>query len=781
MHMQTKNYPVDVKVSLEWGDLFRKKENPALSERASSRMVRIAAHLPEGEFVGFQMDIPQKGLSRFSNFGTAAVQASDLKWISEEAAKAKKEKTGSKKEDTSLNEKKNWNLYEIRIPIEQIGKKTRIGFGIADADGMDAASEAIAPASLWPRYFPKEFGELVSVLRSEGAVVRYAVGRANNEEQQKCKETVLSTWRYGQLDANDYIGYPVRVKIMLLIPSRPSVRLKAVLNEYAPGAEISLIGNMLDKASQNAWANPMLRPQILPDYAARIMAMEPQVGEMPILGVTSCDEEAKPLPTGHHDPVGRESLLIGKALSTSGLERDIRIADTDLRRHWQIIGQTGTGKSTLIAGTLLNAIKSGKGVTFFDPHGTTIDAILLSVPKNEAGRIRVVRLGDAENPIPINIWNTDDYKEAERIIADLNLLFSEIFDPKNNGYVGPRWERWFSLFASANIAFLGKRASFDSIALLSQNRETMIKLAKAIRPRAPRLSESIESEFVDNRSNDFAELVSWCVCKMQRLTSIPQLRNTLGAGADALDFENVVDGNTVTLVDLALPTIGTHASRILGTMIMLKLWNAILSRKCREKTHIVAIDEAHLFQTNPLPQMFAEGRKFGLSVIFAHQHCGQLNSEIKDSLEANSANFSAFCLSRKDAIEAVNRIGNPELFADLSRQNAFSAITTLSIGGKQTPAFTLQVQKPKTRRDGKTISSEIEERSRQTLVEPYRMERALSGDEVLSFLDDEAAKPKLTPPGKRRQENKQTPYPGKGDYLKRLSDIATWKEDGSVA
>lgn len=50
---------------------------------------------------------------------------------------------------------------------------------------------------------------------------------------------------------------------------------------------------------------------------------------------------------------------------------------------------------------------------------------------------------------------------------------------------------------------------------------------------------------------------------------------------------------------------------------MMKLWNATLQRKQRDRTHLVVVDEAALFQTNPMPRMLAESRKFGLAKVSA--------------------------------------------------------------------------------------------------------------------------------------------------------------------
>lgn len=214
-----------------------------------------------------------------------------------------------------------------------------------------------------------------------------------------------------------------------------------------------------------------------------------------------------------------------------------------------------------------------------------------------------------------------------------------------------------------------------------------------------------------------------------------QLRNALGAGANALDFVRTIDTDAVTLIDLGSPVMGTHAARVIGTLLLMKLWNAVLARQQRDRTHLVVVDEAALFQTNPMPRMLAESRKFGISMVLCHQHTGQLTEAIRTALEANSANFSAFRLSPGDARVAAVRFDDPEMSVSLTRLNAFNAITSLSVDGRQTAPFTLETIRPKRLKNGEQIAARVEAQSIASLVEPYRRLRALTSAEILELLN----------------------------------------------
>ena len=679
-----------------------------LSERMSSRMVKCASVVGPSEFLGWQMTVPRDDAAQMEVFGSAGIGQDDLAWAVEKMARtAPAEASG----DLALP----GEVMELFLPM---GASGGLGFG--------ASGRAEAPAS-WPMGFPSGLGELVRALRTTGAAFRAVVGPATAQEQDACRREVLRTWPGGGVPVEDYLGRPVKLRALLRLPAAPSARLRAILEETVPGVR-------LRQAPPGVWDHPLDGAPTLPDYAARILMLEPRVVEATV-GLEVCQEEPKPIPASHRNPGAEGAVTIGRAVETSGRVRDITVGPLDLRRHYQIVGQTGTGKSTLLAGMILSAIAKGHGLTFFDPHGSTIDAVLRSLPGEYARRVRVVRLGNADSPVPLGIWESDDPVKEERTISDLCELFTDLFDPNHEGIVGPRWERWFSTFAKAAIALLGRRASFEAIGVLSQSQGNMLKVYKALGDAWPELSETIKEEFGKDRSSDFQATLAWFLAKFQRVTSVEQLRRTLGAGCNALDFANAIDTDAVTLIDLASPTLGTQAARIAGTLQLMKLWNAAMARRDRDRTHLVFVDEASLFQATPtLARMLAESRKFGLAMVLCHQHLGQMNPEIREALEANSANFSAFRLSPRDAVSAQCRLGDGDI--DLARLDAFRAVTTLSVDGRQTAPFTLQIDRLTAQADGERIARGIEARSVETLVRPWQESRALTAREIQRRLDE---------------------------------------------
>ena len=709
-------YPNHTTAEVRLERLIRCEQKRSSDAMLSARLICCAAQLPETGFLGWQMILPRDGLAQMDVFAAGASE-DDLRWIAEETASCtEREMTQDKLPMRSLQ------IYALRLPISPAARPV-VGFGAEQRRNHNENSAG------WPTALFGAFAELAEALRAAGGALRVAVGSAGTEQQAECRAALDATCSWSEADRKRYLGTPVRLRTLLALPGAPSLRLLAVIASAIPGA-------VLEEASPEVWNAPLADAPVLPATAARILTLEPFTTESVLPGVALCREPVKPIPADFAESASR-GVTIGRAPGTAGDDRSIAIAERDLQRHWQIVGQTGTGKSTLLARAIVDAARQGYGLTFLDPHGTTIDTVLRALPKECAGRVRVVRLGDADHPVPINMFYTADPDREERTISDLCLLFQEIFDPGNRGICGPRWERWFSTFMRASLVLLKNYASFLSVITLCQTRQTVRELADAIRAEDPDLALTLESEYGTLDSKDFGEMINWCVCKLQRAVNVQQLRVSLGGGGNALDFGASVDTDSITLIDLASPVIGTQAARVVGTLLLMQLWNALTERREREKTHLIFLDEAHLFSCgSTLPRMLAEGRKFGIGMVLAHQHCGQLTAEVREALEANSANFSAFRMSARDAREAAVRLDDERFSSALCRLDAFRAVTTLSVDGLQSAPFTLCVDRVEPVSGGEKQAQRIERESRKKLSDPYRDRPALKQAEILDCLRD---------------------------------------------
>lgn len=724
-----RNYPVHTKHVIEVKEILKYDKELSLYDHLNTRIVKCASNISDGEFIGLQIAVPKKGKVKINLFSSDEITYEDLEWISEHSCNAIRKYSEEKKQ--MLQRYAAMKIYQLKLMEHAAIQNNSLGFNFSmteNDDNVDLKQQLPISSSV-------QFEELIKALQVTGGLFRCIVCPASDKEIESCKDNANHNLPLEQVNREMYIGTPVKVQASIFVPDAPSVRLKTVLSNVISNVQFKFVGSFRDSKCKNFWLNPLDNMKVYPEFVSKLMIMEPILLNS-IIGIETQNAKVDSIPAVHKNTVSKKSICLGKAINSSGIKKDISIDEMGLKRHLQIVGQTGTGKSTLLANIILDAIDKDYGLTFFDPHGTTIDTILKCVKPEHTNKIKVIRLGDKSNPVPLNIWDSGDYRKEERNISDLCSLFGDIFDPRNEGIVGPRYERWLSTFSKASLAFLGKRASLESISVLSQSHENMLRLSRAIVSKEKNLVETIKEEYGLDNSRDFHNTLNWYLCKFERLVSVEQLRLTLGASVNALNFNKNVDTNQVTLIDLALPELGTHAATVLGTLILMKLWNAILKRKQRDKLHFIIVDEASLFQTNPMPRILAESRKFGVSTILCHQHTSQFRPEIRDALEANSANLCAFRLSPQDAIGASLRFNDVGLRAYLPSQDAFVATTSLCVDNKQTLPFTLEVPKPSLQIAHPNIFNEIEKNSIKELVDPYRGDeyKALSRDKIEYYL-----------------------------------------------
>ena len=72
------------------------------------------------------------------------------------------------------------------------------------------------------------------------------------------------------------------------------------------------------------------------------------------------------------------------------------------RRHLYIVGQTGTGKSTLLLNLIAQDLAAGEGLALLDPHGDLAEAVLTHVPRARTNDLVYINPADLERPIGFN-------------------------------------------------------------------------------------------------------------------------------------------------------------------------------------------------------------------------------------------------------------------------------------------------------------------------------------------------------------------------------------------
>ncbi len=93
--------------------------------------------------------------------------------------------------------------------------------------------------------------------------------------------------------------------------------------------------------------------------------------------------------------------IIGHQETTRG-QAPIQIKSPDRRHHTYLLGQTGTGKSTLVKSMVIQDMRNGAGVGVIDPHGQLVEDLLQYIPKHRANKVIYFNPADDDHVLGFN-------------------------------------------------------------------------------------------------------------------------------------------------------------------------------------------------------------------------------------------------------------------------------------------------------------------------------------------------------------------------------------------
>src|SRR3989454_989567 len=96
---------------------------------------------------------------------------------------------------------------------------------------------------------------------------------------------------------------------------------------------------------------------------------------------------------------------------------DVLLDPEERRRHLYIVGQTGTGKSTLLLNLIAQDLAAGEGLALLDPHGDLAEAVLAYVPRARTNDLVYINPADIERPIGFNPLSRVSH-DLKPIVAD---------------------------------------------------------------------------------------------------------------------------------------------------------------------------------------------------------------------------------------------------------------------------------------------------------------------------------------------------------------------------
>lgn len=309
--------------------------------------------------------------------------------------------------------------------------------------------------------------------------------------------------------------------------------------------------------------------------------------------------------------------------------------------HTWVIGKTGVGKSTALVRWAVDDILNGEGIAFFDPHGDGAEDIMKHIPRWR--RQDVVYFNPYELAIGFNIFHNVPEKRKSFVASSVVDSFKAVW-----GYSD------ISTPALDQFLYNGSRAMMDmpdgtllGLKFLLTSTEYRRRVISHIKD--PAVADFWKTDFEEHMpEREQRERTLSTLNKIGALISDPAIRTCIGQPKSRLDLKDIMDSGKILIVSLPHGQLGIEKSSLIGSLIMSQLHLVALTRSTERKPFHIYVDECHHFGAASLAEMLSGIRKFGVSLVLAHQYLDQLPHKLKAGLLGTVGTIVSFRIGALD-------------------------------------------------------------------------------------------------------------------------------------
>ncbi|MDA1292488.1 MAG: type IV secretion system DNA-binding domain-containing protein [bacterium] len=403
-----------------------------------------------------------------------------------------------------------------------------------------------------------------------------------------------------------------------------------------------------------------------------------------------------PLPKGTPE----EGLYLGTN-TVRGEKKKIFMANEDRFRHFYIIGQTGTGKSSIIQLMARQDFHNGKGVCVIDPHGSLIEDLLPYIPRERADDVIYFNPADTERPMGLNILEADGPEERDLVALDAMNMMVKMFGEE---IFGPRIQDYFR---NGCLTLMEDEeeggAITDMVKLFTDEEWQKYKVTKV---KNPIIRNFWEKQMASTGQREKQEMIPYFAAKFGQFYTNALIRNIVGQTKSAFNIADCMSNNKILLMNLSKGLVGDINAQLLGMIAVSKIQVAAMRRqrmsKEERKDFFLYIDEFQNFVTPSIESILSEARKYRLGLILAHQYIDQLEKDsklsgsvsLKGAIFGNVGTMMFYKIGPQDAEVCAKEMAPVFSDQDLINIDAFNGAMKLSVNNQPSRPFSIEVPKP---------------------------------------------------------------------------------------
>jgi hypothetical protein len=321
-------------------------------------------------------------------------------------------------------------------------------------------------------------------------------------------------------------------------------------------------------------------------------------------------------------------------------EHLVCLSQKELATHLHAIGKTGAGKTNFLHHLIAQDVLWGSSFVILDLRGDLVSAALsICAGRVPAEKVKIIDLREKRHPFGFNplIGPGEPYFHA------LNVL--DVVEAESESWGVQLQETLrFALFALTEA-----RSNLPAIEKLFHDeifREILLE-----RVTSPDVLD-FWHRFAELNADKQRALASPVLNKVNGLFATPNLRATL-AHPKPIDLGRHLDiPGSVLLISLAADELHS-IGRMMGSLVLACLTREMFGRVELPETQRnpvrIIVDEFEHFGTRDFEMILVEGRRFGISLVLAHQTLSQLSAKLRSGILGNVGTKVCFQLGREDS------------------------------------------------------------------------------------------------------------------------------------
>lgn len=327
-----------------------------------------------------------------------------------------------------------------------------------------------------------------------------------------------------------------------------------------------------------------------------------------------------PSPEGE---TGKGAAVLG-VNEYAGRSRTVAIPLNARMRHMVLSGITGTGKSTQQLSLVLSDAEAGIGLCLIDPHGDLALEALSRMPEHRMKDLVVVSFTE---PAMVPRWNPFRSRgPSSKVADDMVRAFAA-----TTANFGPRMEH---VIRSLGYTVHRLGGTLEDLAALVGRSER----GEELRLKGLRLipTKEIQRFLGEELPKYSASELDSVRNKLSRLLLDDMLGRMFQQPDNDFEPRAWMDEGKIVIVNLASGRMGTDHARFVGGLLVSLVLRAALGRADvpaeARRPFVLYIDECELLQAGTLEEILAEGRKYNLGAVLAHQEDGQISPTLLQAM-----------------------------------------------------------------------------------------------------------------------------------------------------